>query len=74
MKKTIFLFSLICIGQRLQPRFKIIIKSLTLTELYGAFGIQPAQAIPQTQKLWLRKNGQERWEMRELSQERRTLF
>jgi hypothetical protein len=73
MKKTIFFSLLFAIATAFTiPIQDHQLNPVALSELYAAFGIQPAKAIPQTQKLWLRKNGQERWEMQELSREKKS--
>jgi len=47
------------------------IKALSLNELISQFGIEAENIVAQTQAEWLRKSGQERWELEELPKEKR---
>lgn len=73
MKKWLLLFSVvICSLSFASPIRDHKIDPAALSKLTSALAIpQDADLIAETQKQWLRKPGQERWELAELSQEQR---
>ncbi len=73
MKKWIFCFTL-CLSSFIvaAPMQNHHIDADSLSQLTALFGIsEDADLIAETQRLWLRKPHQERWEMDELSNEKR---
>lgn len=71
-KCLFFLFITLCSAIFATPIVERGVSSIALTELTSALGIaKDANLVEETQKQWLRKTGKERWEMEELSAEKR---
>lgn len=72
MKKYFFCLISLCTLLHASPIQDHRIDPKALSELAHVLGIAPdADIISETQKSWLRKSGQERWEMHEISAEQR---
>lgn len=70
--KTLCLCLMACMTSLFSsPLEKRELDSSALEELFAALGVDPARAVEQTQKEWLRKAGEERWHMQEIAPEKR---